>query len=376
MGTQRKQLTVAVIGAGMAGAACARALALVGHSVRVFDKARGPGGRLATRRVAWVDRHGQTRQAQFDHGAVGFTARSPSFQRFAAQAVQAGWLTEWTPTLGADSLPLENGGSFYLPVPDMPAPCRRQLDGAIGSWSYAVEALHKGPHGWQVETHGERLGEQFDAVVLALPPAQAAPLLSAHRRDWAESASLVLMEPCWTLMGVADAPDCAPDHVPDWDLVRPPQGILAWAMRNDARPGRQREPGQAHWVLHARAGWSRQHLEQSATWVQSQMQAALAERLGRPVEWRQCAVHRWRYAVPHRSGAAPAGHCWWDAAQGLGVCGDFLGSSGVEGAWLSARSLAAALLASLTPEVAPTTPDRFVAPVASAAQDPALHTAS
>ena len=79
MEIQRRRLIVAVIGAGVAGvagAACARALSLAGHSVRVFDKARGPGGRLATRRVEWVDRHGQARQAQLDHGAVGFTQDS------------------------------------------------------------------------------------------------------------------------------------------------------------------------------------------------------------------------------------------------------------------------------------------------------------
>lgn len=44
-----KAQQVAVIGAGIAGAACARALSLAGRSVHVFDKSRGPGGRLATR---------------------------------------------------------------------------------------------------------------------------------------------------------------------------------------------------------------------------------------------------------------------------------------------------------------------------------------
>jgi hypothetical protein len=55
-------------------------------------------------------------------------------------------------------------------------------------------------------------------------------------------------------------------------------------------------------------------------------------------------VHRWRYALPQAHATAPAALSWWDAGQGLGVCGDFLGGCGVEGAWLSARSLSAALL--------------------------------
>ena len=79
-----------------------------------------------------------------------------------------------------------------------------------------------------------------------------------------------------------------------------------------------------------------------------QMQGALAEWLGRPVDWHHCVVHRWRYALPPAPRVVPAEPCWWDAVQGLGVCGDFFGGSGVEGAWLSARSLSAALLRSMS----------------------------
>jgi len=120
---------------------------------------------------------------------------------------------------------------------------------------------------------------------------------------------------------------------------------LAWVLRNDSRPGRERVAGQTHWVVHARADWSRRHLEQPAAWVQQQMQAALAEWLGQHVDWHHCAVHRWRYALPEaQESISPAGSFWWDSGQGLGVCGDFLGGSSVEGAWLSAQSLSAALL--------------------------------
>ena len=71
---------IAVIGAGIAGAACSRALTRAGHSVHVFDKSRGPGGRLATRRAEWVDRQGQACTTRFDHGAIGITARTQAFQ--------------------------------------------------------------------------------------------------------------------------------------------------------------------------------------------------------------------------------------------------------------------------------------------------------
>ena len=50
----------AVVGAGMAGIACARTLVQAGHRVTVFEKSAGLGGRMATRRSAF---------GTFDHGA-------------------------------------------------------------------------------------------------------------------------------------------------------------------------------------------------------------------------------------------------------------------------------------------------------------------
>ena len=181
---------VAVIGAGLAGASCARALLLARRSVHVFDKSRGPGGRLATRRVEWVDRLGQTCTTRLDHGAVGITARSAQFQAFADETLRAGGLAQWTPALAAGSLLAGDGERFYVPVPDMPSLCRRQLVGAAATWSFAVNGLHKGALGWQAQAGSERHPKPFDAVVLALPPVQAAALLCLHRRDWARHASI------------------------------------------------------------------------------------------------------------------------------------------------------------------------------------------
>jgi predicted NAD/FAD-dependent oxidoreductase len=267
-----------------------------------------------------------------------------AFQAFVDQAVAVGGLVEWAPTQAAGSLPLEFGDRFHVPVPDMPALCRCLLDGTPTTWSFAVDRLQRDPLGWWVHAGGERHPAHFDAVLLALPPAQAASLLSEYRGDWARHASIVTMQPCWTLMGVAGAPEHALAPLPGWDLARPPTGPLAWVMRNDTRPGRARAPGQAHWVVHARSGWSRRHLEQPTAWIQAQLQAALVDWLDCPVDWLYCAVHRWRYALPQVQSVAPAQPCWWDAAQGLGVCGDFLGGRGVEGAWLSAQSLCAAVV--------------------------------
>ena len=62
--------TVAIIGAGLAGLSCATRLQAQGFEVHVFEKSRGPSGRMSTR-------NGENWSA--DHGAQYFTARDPLF---------------------------------------------------------------------------------------------------------------------------------------------------------------------------------------------------------------------------------------------------------------------------------------------------------
>lgn len=330
---------VAVIGAGVAGATCARHLMDAGIDVTVVDKSRGVGGRLATRRAEWLTPRGEPIPARFDHGAPGFTVRSPQFLNAVEQARRDGLLTHWEPRMAPGSYrPLDDVG-VWVPVPDMPAWCRHLLKGATVLTGRAADGLVHTPGGWRIDAGGEALCEGFDAVVIAIPPEQAASLLRAHRADWAQRALAMSMRPAWALMAVTDD-DAAGEH---WDVAWPPSGPLAWVLRNDAKPGRERVAGRAHWVVHAAADWSQTHLEAPPADVQVALQEALACWLGRQPVWHHVAVHRWRYASAPRSAAA-ADLCWWDASFRLGTCGDAWGGAGVEGAWTSGRAMASLLI--------------------------------
>ena len=330
---------VAIIGAGIAGATCAQILQAAGHAVHVVDKSRGAGGRMATKRLQWTDAQGATRQARIDHGAPGFAAEDPAFRDFVRAALGPGGLSAWTPTLKPGCRPLPDAGPLRLPQPDMPALCRALLQGMEVSWSFQVDRLLRDANGWQLEAAGTRLPGHYDHLVLALPPAQAAPLLAPHAPGWAAQAAQAVMEPCWTLMGVAQRPA----GTAAWDLAQPAQGPLAWVMRADLRPGRDAPADEAHWVAHASPSWSRAHLEQPAAWVQTQLAAALEACAGESIAWKHLTVHRWRYARPGAPHAPAGTPYWWDPATGLGVCGDFLGGVGVEDAWRSGRGLGAAV---------------------------------
>ena len=73
--------SVAIIGSGISGLACARQLAKAGVSVVVFDKGRDVGGRFATRRAG---------DLQFDHGAPFFRAQRKDFSALLANLTVGG----------------------------------------------------------------------------------------------------------------------------------------------------------------------------------------------------------------------------------------------------------------------------------------------
>ncbi|ALT77982.1 NAD(P)/FAD-dependent oxidoreductase [Paucibacter sp. KCTC 42545] len=337
---------IAIIGAGMAGASCAQLLASAGWAVQVFDKSRGVGGRMSTRRLDWTDASGSAHPASFDHGAPCFSAHSADFASFVAQAAGDGLLTRWSPRMAPSSyLPL-GSPDLWTPTPDMPALCRSLLAGLPVRTGCAIEALRRDESGWRLESGGTTVDQGFAAVVVAIPPAQAAALLQDHQAAWAQQAQAQKMLPGWALMAVTD--EIASAEAPAWDLAWPSSGPLAWVIRDDAKPGRKPQPGLTHWVAHATVDWSQTHLEAPAAEVEAALKQALAQQLGRQPHWHYSTVHRWRYASVPRAAASSISTTThrWDAAIGLGACGDALGGAGVEGAWASARALAAAINAS------------------------------
>lgn len=335
---------VAVIGAGMAGAACAHGLRSAGAAVTLFEKSRGPGGRMSTRRATWLDADGAERTVEFDHGAQLFSARHPRFRATLARAQAAGAVAPWTARVHAP-WPAAGRRERFVATTQMTALVRHLIGPAEVRLQCAVQRLQRDGRAWQLVDAEGRTHGPFDQVVLAMPPAQAALLLAGHHDDWADTLQSVPMEPCWTLMAVTD------DVEWPWDAAEPGRGPLAWVARNDRKPGRSAPAGCAVWVAQASAAWSAAQVEQDAHEVSAQMLSALRALLpGRAAaRVHYSAVQRWRYAHP-AAGALDPALCWWDGAFGVGVCGDYMAGSNVEAAWRSGDELADTIVAALETE--------------------------
>ncbi len=305
-------MQIAIVGAGMAGLSCATRLAALGHAVALFDKGRGPGGRMATRRV---EADGTT--LSFDHGAQYFTARDPRFVEQVARWEREGVVARWDAA----------GEDAWVGTPAMNAPIKAMAGRHDVQFGTRIEQLLRDGDGWQLDGEGAP-DRRFDAVVVALPAEQAGPLLQQHASAMGDLADTTSSAPCWTIMAAFE------QRLPsEQDTIRH-HGAIGWAARNNAKPGR----GSAEcWVVQASPDWSRAHHEDEATAVETALLDQLADAIGAPLPPRLAiSAHRWRFA---RSGAAGE-EALWDAQQRIGVCGDWLIGPRVEAAYLSGRILA------------------------------------
>jgi predicted NAD/FAD-dependent oxidoreductase len=306
---------IAIVGAGIAGLACGRALLDRGLPVALFDKGRKAGGRMSSRQ-------GDTPAgpAAFDHGAQYMTGRDPDFRAQLAAWQEAGLAAPW-PAAGEDA---------WVGVPTMNAPLVALARDLPVRWETRVESLTREETGWRLR--GEGLDEGgFRAVLAALPAEQTATLLQDVAPDFARIAGDTPSAPCWTAMAAF------PRRLAIAEDVLRPEGAVGWAARNAAKPGR---PPTEAWVVQASPDWSRDNLERDAPAVAEDLLATFFAAAGiAPVAPAHLTGHRWRYA---RSGAA--GHpLLWEAGSGLGACGDWPTGPRVENAWVSGRRLADAV---------------------------------
>ncbi len=305
-------MKIAIIGAGMAGLSCAAALVTAGHQVALFDKGRGPGGRMSTRRVDT-----SAGPASFDHGAQYFTVRDTGFEGVVSDWSARGVAGRWS----------DVGDDAWVGVPSMNAVIRHMASRHDVEFGFLVKALIRKDDKWQV------LGEPgtrglFDGVVLALPAAQAAPFLSLHDFSMARTAMMARSQPCWTAMFAFGS------AIPFTDNILKDVGPIAWAARNSAKPGRATLEC---WVVQANATWSTRHLEETPDFIMEALKRDLEAAIGSPLpDTVYSTAHRWRYAL---SSGTALGSLWNDKLR-LGACGDWLLGPRVECAWLSGQALA------------------------------------
>ncbi|MFM7260855.1 MAG: FAD-dependent oxidoreductase [bacterium] len=336
-------MRVAVIGAGLAGVACARTLADHGVDVTILEKSRGAGGRMSTRRGDF---------GAFDHGAQYFTARDARFRARIADWIESGVVARWDARFaefGSDGARLIQTPPRFVGTPSMSALCGHIAAGIAMEAEMRVVALERDGDCWQVHcsdrTGAERVFGPFDAVLSTTPAPQAAAILGAPAPALAAIASRIAMRATWSLMLAFPARvELGFDHAEVLAGAGDIGATLAWISRVGSKPGRSVD-GIDRWVVLARPEWSEERLERRPEEIAPELTRAFAalcakSRVEMPAPTHELA-HRWRFALASREGGLGSA---FDGRLGLGIAGDWMRGTRVEDAYLSGVSLAGRVL--------------------------------
>lgn len=320
--------TFAVVGAGLAGVSLANRLTQAGHLCSVFEKSRGRGGRLSTRRMnGW----------QVDHGTQYFTARSETFAAEVTRWVDCGWVAEWMLepwSLDRETLkPSPDQQTRFVGTPTMNAMVHGLCNGFEVYRQTRVDRLERLGEQWRLwDEHGEHYG-QFDAVLLTAPLAQTMALLPDDAQALT-SMKQARMTPTWaTALALSE-----PSGI-QADAIFANDGIVSWACRDSSKPGRPQDF--ETWMIHFSPAWTSNHLNAADDLLLQQSRHLLERLAGQPVTVHEHFAHRWLHA---RANAGDVTIPQWDAHYRLGLAGDWTLGSRLEDAWLSAQALADQLL--------------------------------
>jgi len=300
---------IGIVGGGIAGSVAARALHRHNVRVTVLDKARGPGGRMSSRR---------SEVGRFDHGVAYFDAHAPEFRQWLAPLEAQGVVSQWSPR-GID-------GPVWVATPKMNRLVGAVQQGLEVSYGSRVSRIVFEDGGWTVTCESQDEDQRFDGLVLAIPSPQARVLMSQFPETYVV-LDQIKYAPCWSAMIQYGEPlelSCA---------VYENLGPISRAVNESKKPGRA---GDERWVLHMSAAWSQAHLELDPTEIAQTVCGLFQEAHGCSTPVSHATAHRWRFSTVTSVYSEPL------LAVGdgtLAICGDGFGGAGISAAVCSAQEV-------------------------------------
>ncbi len=327
-----------VIGGGIAGLIAATVLTRQGANVKVVDKGRGIGGRLATRRLTYSD----AIEGVFDYGAQYFTASDPQFQEWIDEWLAAGIITEWSQGFFQESGEFKSSNKA----------CYRGVKGNRSIAQYLARSLtvHTSTQVTQLNWQGEQwqvhsqTGESFEADCLLLTPPVPQTLalldnsgieLTAEIREKLERVSY---NPCITMLALLEQPSRIPVPGGLWGTG----DRLGWIGCNSQKGI---SPNGYAVTIQANPAFSRDHWDDANEKIVDKLLQAARPWLNSSVLDYQ--IHRWRYSQVAVSYGEP--YLALSTPAPMILAGDGFVAGKIEGAVLSGLAAARSLIENFNP---------------------------
>lgn len=321
---------VAIVGAGMSGLVVANQLKNIAD-VTVFEKSRGVGGRLATRRaLPYV----------FDHGAQFFTAKTDGFQKFVETLVLAGVVKEWRAKFVefekssmAHQRQWSSDYPHFVGVPGMNAVGKFLAKDINLKTSCKIAEIKPVDHDcWQLLDDDDNLYGIYDWVILTAPVEQTR-LLLPNSVCFNDDLNNYKLSACFSVMlGFENNLNL------DFNAALVRDADISWISVNNTKPDR---PDAISLLIHSTNDWAQAHMNRESNLVLKHLidQGSLVTGIDLN-QAQHKALHLWRYANAKKQQSVKY---LIDYKEKVAVCGDWLIQGRVEAAFTSGYNLASDL---------------------------------
>ena len=314
-------MRIIVVGAGLSGLMAAHELVRHGHDVVVFDKGRGIGGRLATRRIEG---------AALDHGAQFFTVRSDEFAAHVQAWLDAGVVREWCKGFAE-----VDGHPRYVGTKGMSGIAKHLGQGLDVRLNTLVFSLTRTDTHFSV-TLDDGVVHECDGLILTAPIPQSFSLMFSAEMEMPTELRSIDYDRTLGLLAVLDS---AHHNVPTPGGLQFPDDVFSFIGDNQAK-GISETPSL---TFHANPEWSLAHFERELDDIHALLTEAATPWLGE-AKIVSSQPKKWRFATPKSTWPE---HFWATPDNRLVLAGDAFAGPKMEGAALSGLAAARHLTAHL-----------------------------
>ena len=311
-------INIGIIGAGMAGVTCANYLFSKGFKVTVYEKSRGLGGRMATKRI--------NSELSVDHGVQYVNANTPTFKKYLDECISNGYAENWAPS-GMDAQYL-NQNNIFVGIPGMNSLLKMNSKELNIKFSFKVDSIKKLNKKWLVSFEDSELKEQFDLLVFAIPPIQVCQIIQGEEALLQE-LSIVEIDPCWSLILITR------NKLSCNDYNKFHSNSIASIVYNSSKPKRNKLSNS--YIIHSSPNWTKQNLSLEKQEAELKIVNLLEEQLNQKIEIEFLKAHRWLFAQTK----APLGKSFLkNKDNNLFIGGDWCLGANVEAAFNSGLKIA------------------------------------
>ena len=325
---------IAIIGAGMTAFALSNMLKNK-FKLSIYEKSRGVGGRMATRRAD---------PFIFNHGAQYFKITTESFKQFLNPLIQKKIIKPWIANfveINKDIMVKNNNWTLatghFRGHPKMNSVLKYFSQFFKVNLSVKVKKVKKINNNWYIhDSNGNSFGP-FDWVVFTIPPLQAAEILNKNFKYF-NIISNIKMKSCYSLMlGFNEIKSIG------FDVALITNGDVGWFSKSITKSNNKKF---TNILINSSYDFAEKNILSSKTQVEKYLIKKASDILKVQLNnYEHKAIHFWRYAINEECNKYGS---FLDSNLKIVVCGDWCTNGSVEGAFLSAEDASNKILRLVT----------------------------